>query len=53
MQQEQSTFISQMEVYGQAGQTIEKLLRTKISTSQLYRITDTYGGLIDQKLKKG
>lgn len=40
-----------MEVYGQASQTIEKLLRTKISTSQVYRITDTYGELIDQKLK--
>ncbi len=41
-----------MEVYGQAGQTVEKLLRVKISTSQLYRITDTYGGLIDEGLKK-
>lgn len=50
--QEQTTFISQMEVYGQACQTIEKLLRVKISTSQVYRITDTYGGLIDEKLKQ-
>lgn len=50
--QEQTTFISQMEVYGQASQTIEKLLRVKISTSQAYRITDTYGELIDQKIKQ-
>lgn len=50
--QEQTTFISQMEVYGQACQTIEKLLRTKISTSQIYRITDTYGELIEQELKQ-
>ena len=42
-----------MEVYGQATQTIEKLLRVKISTSQIYRITDTYGALIEQDLKQG
>lgn len=41
-----------MEVYGQSSQTIEKLLRVKISTSQVYRITDTYGGLIEEKLKQ-
>lgn len=40
-----------MEVYGQASLTIEKLLRTKISTSQAYRITDTYGELIEEELK--
>ncbi len=41
-----------MEVYGQANQTVNKLLRVSTSTSQLYRITDTYGGLIDESLKK-
>jgi len=50
--QEQTTFISQMEVYGQARQTIEKLLRVEISTSQVYRITDTYGELIEEELKQ-
>lgn len=50
--QEQATFISQMEVYGQASQSMEKLLRTKVSTSQVYRITDTYGELISQEVKE-
>ena len=50
--QEQATFISQMEVYGQANQTVEKLLRVNISTSQLYRITDTYGELVAESLKQ-
>lgn len=49
--QEQVTFIGQMEVYGQSAQTIEKLLRTKISTSQTYRVTDTYGELIEEQIK--
>lgn len=49
--QEQLTFISQLEVYGQASQTVEKLLRTKVSTSQIYRVTDTYGELIEEQVK--
>ncbi len=41
-----------MEVYGQSSQTIEKLLRTRISTTQVYRITDTFGELIEQEVKE-
>ncbi len=41
-----------MEVYGQASQTIEKLLRTKVSSTQAYRITDTFGELIEQDVKE-
>lgn len=51
--QEQATFISQMEAYGQANKTVEKLLRVKISTSQLYRIADMYGRLVQGDVKGG
>jgi len=49
--QEQSTFISQMEVYGQSSKTIEKLLRVEIGSSQLHRITDCYGAEIESEIK--
>jgi hypothetical protein len=49
--QEQTTFISQMEVYGQSSKTIDKLLRVKISTPQVYRVTDTYGELVEKEVK--
>jgi hypothetical protein len=42
-----------MEPYGQANLTVEKLMRVKVGASQLYRITDTYGGLVGDELKGG
>jgi hypothetical protein len=49
--QEQSTFISQMEVYSHSSETIEKLLRVEIGTSQLHRVTDCYGSEISDEVK--
>lgn len=49
--QEQTTFISQMEVYSHSSETIEKLLRVKVGTSQLHRITDCYGSEISDEVK--
>jgi len=49
--QEQTTFISQMEVYSQSSKTIEKLLRVEIGTSQLHRLTDYYGSEIEEEIK--
>ena len=49
--QDQVTFTGQLDVYGQASQTIERLLRIKVSTSQAYRITDHYGKEIGGEVK--
>ncbi len=39
-----------MEVYSQASQSLEDLLRVSVSTSQVYRIADAYGALIKEDL---
>ena len=49
--QEQSIFISQLEVYGQSSKTIEKLLRVDIGASQIHRMTNCYGEQIEEAVK--
>lgn len=48
--QERITLVGQMEVYSQASQSLENLLRVSASTSQVYRVADTYGALIREDL---
>ena len=48
--QERVVLVGQMEVYSQASQSLESLLRVPVSTSQVYRIADTYGKLIAEGL---
>lgn len=48
--QERITLVGQMEVYSQASQSLESLLRVSASTAQVYRIADTYGKLIAEGL---
>lgn len=49
--QERITLVGQMEAYSQASQSLENLLRVSASTSQVYRVADTYGGLIAEDLQ--
>lgn len=48
--QERITLVGQMEVYSQASQSLESLLRVPASTAQVYRITNTYGKLVAEDL---
>ena len=50
--QEQVTFMSQLEVYQSAQTTIEKLLRVRVSNSQLHRITNYYGCALEEDMQK-
>jgi uncharacterized protein UPF0236 len=48
--QERIVLLGQMEVYTQASQSMENLLRVSVSPAQAYRITDTYGQLVSDDL---
>lgn len=50
--QDQIVFMGQLETYDEVSCTIEKLLRTKVSTSQVYRMTDSYGSEIEKDVKE-
>jgi hypothetical protein len=48
--QERIALLGQMEVYTQASQSVESLLRVNISSAQAYRITNACGALIAEAL---
>ena len=51
MLQEMMTYVGQMEVYGKGVEVLEKLAGGKIGESQLYRVTDTYGAILESELE--
>lgn len=46
MLQEMMVYVGQMETYGQGVEVLAKLAGVSTNQSQLYRVTDTYGGLL-------
>lgn len=46
------TYVGQMETYSKGVEVIDKLVGIKVSLSQLYRVTTTYGRLVEEQLKE-
>lgn len=45
-------YVGQMETYDKGVELIDKLVGIKVSLSQLYRVTTTYGKLLEEQLKE-
>lgn len=48
--QEMMVYVGQMESYGNGVEILEKLAGVEVSVTQLYRVTDTYGALLEVQI---
>jgi len=53
MLQEMMVYVGQMEPYGQGVETLAKLAGVSTNRSQLYRVTDAYGALLEAQEEEG
>ena len=42
-------YVGQMEVYGKGVEVLSKLAQVEVCDAQLYRVTDAYGGLLEEQ----
>lgn len=45
--QEMMVYVGQMESYGNGVEVLERLAGVEVSSTQLYRVTDSYGALLE------
>ena len=50
--QEKMVYVGHLECYQKSNEILEKLLSVKVSASQVYRITDSYGGQIGKTTER-
>lgn len=43
-------YVGQMESYGNGVEVLEKLAGVEVSGTQLYRVTDSYGALLEAQI---
>ena len=48
--QEMMVYVGQMESYGNGVEVLEKLAGVEVSGTQLYRVTDLYGALLEAQI---
>lgn len=51
--QELMAYAGQLECYGECNEILSKFLSVEVSVMQVYRVTNTYGGLLEQQVIKG
>lgn len=45
-------YVGQMESYGKGVEVLEKLAGVEVCEAQLYRVTDTYGSLLEAEIEQ-
>ena len=51
--QEKMVYVGHLDCYEKSNEILEKLISVKVSTSQIYRVTDTYGAQIGATTEAG
>jgi hypothetical protein len=50
--QELMTYAGQFDCYSQCNELVSKFLNVEVSVMQVHRVTDTYGGLLEQQAEE-